>query len=368
MNGTGKGEYILVVDDDRYVLDATSTLLEEMGYRPTPCMDPRMAVDELQATGFDLVLSDIKMPGITGIELLKMIRERDTEVPVILMTAYAEIDMAVDALRSGAFDFIIKPYKPEYLVLTIEKAIKYKKLLEFEKNYKKTLEETVEQRTRELAEAMKALKESSLDVIKRLTGVAEYRDMDTGEHISRMGMYANRVAEAMRMPSDFVETITFASPMHDIGKIGIPDSILLKEGPLTGPELEVMKTHTTIGHHILSGSDHTNIKTAATIALSHHERWDGSGYPMGLKGADIPIEGMIAMVCDTYDALRSKRPYKEPFSHDEAVRIITEGNERTRPEHYSPDVLKAFDKVVDEFEAISEAYGLGSGEFAPEGS
>ena len=343
---------VLVVDDDPYVLSATSALLNSKGYFTVACQDPRDAVIKLLEGNKDIVLTDIKMPNISGIELLKKVHGIYPDMPVVMMTAYADLEIAIEAIRNGAYDLIIKPYNAEYLIFTIEKAVRYKTLIEMEKNYKKVLEDTVKKRTEELANALKALKGTSLETIKRLAKVAEYRDTDTGFHISRIGQYARRISEVLHMSADFIEAITFTSMMHDIGKIGIPDRILLKPGPLDKDEEEIMKTHTTIGYKMLSGSTHYNLLMAASIARNHHERWDGSGYPRGLNSEDIPMEGRITMICDVYDSLRSKRPYKPALGHKEAFRIITEGDGRTLPGHFCPEVFKAFKENASAFDEI----------------
>lgn len=352
---TGNRGAILVIDDDPSVLDVVATLLDENSYPVIACNKSEESISFLKKNSIALVVSDVRMPGLNGLELLDEIHAICPELPVILMTALPDVDLTIKAIKKGAFDFIAKPFRSFELIAAVEKAYKFSRLAEHARNYTIMLEETVNKKTFELQQALIAEKESSLELIRRLTRIAEYRDTDTGAHISRIGLFAGIVARAMERPATFIEAISYASPMHDIGKVGIPDSILLKQGPFTPEEFKVMMTHSSIGANILHGSMRENLRMASVVALTHHERWDGSGYPNGLKAAEIPVEGMIAMICDQYDAIRSKRPYKKPIGHDDAIAILSKGDGRTRPEHFDPRVLGAFLEVQMEIKAVFEA-------------
>jgi len=345
---------IFVVDDDCYVLESISILLRESGFKVTSFSSGHEAIRHFVTEPVDLVLTDINMPGMSGIELLEKVRYLDRETPVLLMTAYADLDTAVRAIQKGAFDFIIKPYRPPYLIHAVEKGLNYKRLTNIEKNYKRELEKTVEMRTSELNDALSKLTNMSSEIIERLTAAAELRDEDTGVHITRIGKYAQRLSLQLGLPEDFTETIAVASAMHDVGKIGIPDSILLKPGSLAPEEFDYIKQHTLIGEKILQGSSHAMLQMGAVIAVSHHERWDGTGYPHGLKGEATPIEGRIVMLADQYDALRNSRVYKPAFSHSKTCDILLNGDGRTQPQHFEPKILQAFREIEDEFDEIFE--------------
>lgn len=339
---------ILVVDDDRHVLESILLLLSAHGYPVVTAACAEEALERLDDREVKVVLTDIRMPGMDGIELAGKIHGHDPDLPVIIMTAYAETEVAVGALKSGAFDFIYKPFNPDHLVHAISKAVDFSLMKRHEKNYRLELEAEVKKQTEELWDLNR-------EVIRRLTVVAEYRDTDTGWHNWRIGRFSGIIAEGLGLPTDFIKTILLASTLHDIGKVAVPDSILLKPGALTVEEFAVIKTHSEIGAKMLAGSAHAVIRMAEIIALNHHERWDGSGYPNGLQGEETPVEGRIVMLADQYDALRARRPYKEPFSHEETCRIILEGDDRTLPRHFDPQILELFRQMEPEFAIAFEA-------------
>jgi putative two-component system response regulator len=345
---------ILIVDDSEVNRMVLQDQILTLGHTPVLAENGLIALEKITEHRPDLILLDIMMPKMDGYQVLERLKSDSCmwHIPVIMVSANDEIESAANCIEQGAVDYLVKPFNPILLKARIKAALANKLLHDQQEAHRKTIREYNEKLEARVRERTRDLEETRLEVIQRLGRAAEYRDNETGQHVLRMSHYSARLAKELGMNDKECYLLQLTSPMHDIGKIGIPDGILLKPGPLTVDERIIMETHTTIGGEILGGGQSELIKVAETIALTHQEKWDGTGYPKGLKKKEIPLVGQITAICDVFDAITSKRPYKEAHSIEEALEFIISQSGR----HFDPHLVKIFQQIVPDLKEIKEKF------------
>ena len=341
---------VLVVDDDESMRQLLQRQMENDGYRVVTAENGFSAIEKAIGEPPDVVLLDALMPEMDGFEVAERLKssERTATAQIIMVTVLEDHQSKIRALKAGVQEFLSKPVDRSELSLRVHNVLMLKRYSNFLADQNRLLEQKVEERSRQVLRSYR-------ETIATLTRAASYKDEATGAHVHRISYYTEDIARAIGMNAGFCEAIHYASPMHDIGKIAIPDAILQKRGPLDEHEWDIMKSHSALGAQLLGTGDSPYLRMGAEIALHHHERWDGGGYPGCLKGELIPISARIMNICDQYDALRSERPYKKALSHQAAVEIITVGDGRTLPFHFDPDVLDAFKRCAARFREIFES-------------
>lgn len=343
---------VLVVDDDDLQRAVLVAVLEHEGYDIVQAADGATTFAKIHQQRPDLILMDVVLPDTDGFRITQTLKSKlDTAgIPIILITSRGEREARIQGLQSGAEDFLTKPVDHVELTVRVRNLLNLKLFHDLVRHNNRILERRVDEQTEQV-------RQQCIETVLTLTRAAEYRDETTGRHVNRISHYTTTLAERVGMNREFREQIFYASPMHDIGKLGIPDHILLKPAPLSENEWQIMKTHTTLGREILSGNNSPYLEMGAQIAMSHHEYWDGSGYPQGLRGDEIPLAARIMTICDVYDALRSKRPYKTHYSHTDAITAITQGDQRIRPEQFDPQLLDAFLACEGHFAQVFSEFG-----------
>jgi len=336
---------ILIVDDTRINIDILVAALDHE-YKLSIAMDGHAALAQVEENTPDLILLDIMMPMMDGYEVCSRLKSNPetSSIPVIFITAVDDLTNVTKGFKLGAVDYITKPFRIAELQARVRTHLSLRHAMLALADQNRILDIRVKERTKEL-------KDTQLEIIYRLSRAAEYRDNDTGMHIKRHSHLCRILAAACYCDEETCDLIFHASPMHDIGKIGIPDAILLKPGRLDAAEWKIMQTHTTVGAEILSGHDSLLIKIGEVIALTHHEKWDGSGYPQGLSEYAIPQPGRIAAICDVFDALTSKRPYKEPWPLSDALDEIRAGKGAA----FDPKIVECFFKCLPDLNNIRES-------------
>jgi cyclic di-GMP phosphodiesterase len=331
----GKG-IVLIVDDEEAIREVVSTLLQSQGYECSAVGNGRLAVEHLKQNSTDLVLSDMLMPEMDGLQLLSWLHSHDPELPMIMVTAMHDVSTALESIRCGAYDYILKPFEKDQLFLSVRRALEHRRLLVENRNYQRNLEQLVEQRTSELKKALSELEQSYDATLEALGGALDLKDSETVGHCKRVTAFTMAMAKAMNLPLETLPQIARAAFLHDIGKMAIPDRILQKPGPLDDEERGVMRTHCEIGYKMLLRIPF--LREAAEIVLSHQEFYDGSGYPRGLRGDEIPLGARIFAVADAVDAMLSDRPYRKALSVDHARGEV----KRCSGTQFDPNVVEVF--------------------------
>jgi putative two-component system response regulator len=333
---------ILIVDDDENTLSLCKTLLRTAGYTNiTTALDSRQALAHFVEEDPDIVILDVLMPHLNGFQLLELLQRSAPEglsLPILMMTALPSPAMHHMALAGGAVDLIVKPFPIEDFVLRVRNLLKIRLAFRDVQQQNQVLFEELLHRADELADYQLELNEAQLEVIARLAHAGEQRDDQTGKHTQRVAVTSGLIGQLLGFSAGKVEVLQRAAPLHDVGKIGVPDSILLKPGRLSNEEIDLMQRHCGMGSDLLSGGRSEILQLAEGIALSHHEKWDGRGYPLGLQGESIPIESRILAVADVFDALTHERPYKNAWSIAEAKDEIC----RQAGQQFDPQVVEAF--------------------------
>lgn len=343
---------VLVVDDCPATLILMSQIIASVDAKAVTFNDPSEALKNAPGLDIDLALVDYDMPGaLNGVELIKKLRflARFIDIPIVMVTACDKPATRYAALEAGATDFLRKPADPAEVKSRLRNLLKLR-------DAQNKLRDKVSWLATEVSKATRELIEREEEIIYRLSLAAEHRDTETGSHIARMARYCLLIAEGLGLDADECRTIYLAAPMHDIGKIAVPDSILLKPGRLTDEERSIMEYHTIHGHKILAGSKSPLIRMAAEIAISHHERWDGTGYPNKLKGEDIPLFGRIAAIADVFDALTSERPYKSAWSPEKARASIIQSS----GSHFDPSCVASFLTRWEQILKVMETDAVGT--------
>lgn len=341
---------ILIVDDQKANITLLERMLGDAGYLSiSSTMDAGMVRELHLRNRYDLILLDLQMPRMDGFQVMEALKATAANDYLLVLVITAQPDQKLRALKTGAKDFVSKPFELAEVLARVHNMLEVRLLHKELQKHNDVLEQRVHERTADL-------QASYLETILTMTRAAEHKDEETGAHVQRISYYCRALARMLGMDEAFVDAIFFASPMHDIGKIGIPDHILLKPGGFMPDEWEVMKEHAAMGAAILGNSKSLYLRMGAEIALNHHERWDGGGYPDGKQGEDIPLAARIMNICDIYDALRSKRPYKPAVDHQKTMEIITQGDGRTQPGHFDPHILTTFIQHHEAFRDIFAGY------------